>query len=100
MAEGPRRDNVVAFARRAQNRVSLTLVGRFFTQLGIEPGAFAPAGRAWKDTTVRLPADWAVGEMNDALTGRRLVPSGGTVRLADVFETMPYAVLAGDAKAP
>ncbi len=98
VADGRRSGNVVAFARRWEDRVSLTLAGRFFTQLG-DDARRVPPREAWKDTVVRLPQDWALGELEDALTGTKLRPSDGVVRLTDAFEAMPFAVLAGNAQA-
>jgi len=52
LVEGARRDNVVAFARRWQGRVAVTITGRFFTQLPADG-----LGEAWQDTTVVMPPE-------------------------------------------
>ncbi len=85
--------NVVAFARRGAKRVALTVAGRFFTELQAEAGQ-VPPGSAWKDTTVEIPAEWAPAELEDVLTGRK-VRCGESVRVAELFEAMPFAVLVG-----
>jgi (1->4)-alpha-D-glucan 1-alpha-D-glucosylmutase len=95
---GRRKDNVVAFARRWQSRVSLTMTGRFFTQLG-EDARRVPSQEDWGDTVVRIPSEWAVGDVEDALTGAKFRLSSSSVRIAEVFDVMPYAVLVGNAGA-
>jgi (1->4)-alpha-D-glucan 1-alpha-D-glucosylmutase len=95
--EGSRSDNVIAFARRSPGRTSLTITGRFFTRLGSDPSR-APSGQAWGDTTVRLPTDMPDGELTDALSGATLRHEGPSIRVSDVFEAMPFAVLLGETR--
>jgi (1->4)-alpha-D-glucan 1-alpha-D-glucosylmutase len=94
-AEGRRKDNVVAFARRWNRRVAITAVGRFFTQLPVQP-----VGQAWAETHLTLPAELPVGELTDELTGRTLRAADGALPVGEVFSTLPFAVLIGDAELP
>jgi (1->4)-alpha-D-glucan 1-alpha-D-glucosylmutase len=95
---GPRRDNVVAFARIWQRRLVLTVTGRFFTQLdGTEA---IPRPRIWAETEIIVPAEYSGGEVTDALTGAKYAIPAGTLRLSELFEHMPFAVLTGDIGAP
>jgi len=92
--EGPRRDNVVAFARLWQRRVVITIVGRFFTQLDLDAGG-APSG-GWGETRLRLPDLLPLGALTDVLSGSQVTVSSDTLPLADAFATLPFAVLVGD----
>jgi (1->4)-alpha-D-glucan 1-alpha-D-glucosylmutase len=92
-AFGDRARNVVAFARRGSKRAALTVAGRFFTELQAEWSQVPPAA-AWKDTTVKIPEDWVPTELEDVLTGRKL-RCGESVRVSELFEAMPFAVLVG-----
>ncbi len=94
--EGKHKECVVAFARRWQGRISITVTGRFFTRLGGDPSR-VPSGSAWGDTVVQIPTDAASGQLADALTGASPRTDGGAIRVADLFEPLPFAVLVGDA---
>jgi (1->4)-alpha-D-glucan 1-alpha-D-glucosylmutase len=96
VVEGPRCGHVVAFARRREARVSITLAGRFFTQLA-EDRRSVPSRETWADTVVRVPEEWALGELEDAITGIKVRPSAAGVPLAEAFAAMPFAVLVGNA---
>lgn len=90
---GSRARNVVAFARHDARRVALTVAGRFFTELQPEWGDVPPAA-VWKDTTVKIPPEWAPAELEDVLGGRKL-RCGDAIAVAELFQAMPYAVLVG-----
>jgi (1->4)-alpha-D-glucan 1-alpha-D-glucosylmutase len=92
VAEGERRENVVAFARRWQGRIAVTIVGRFFTQL---PGA--AVGEAWSDTALLLPPEVPVTGLTDELTGRACEITDARIPLASLLRASPFAVLIGDA---
>jgi (1->4)-alpha-D-glucan 1-alpha-D-glucosylmutase len=89
--DGPRRDQVVAFARRMEDHVSLTVTGRFFASFG---DADPWRADTWSGTVVEVPGELSA-TLHDAVTGAvRTVR--GSVPLADLFESMPFAVLVGD----
>ncbi|HSY20653.1 MAG TPA: hypothetical protein VK841_00970, partial [Polyangiaceae bacterium] len=93
---GGRARNVVAFARRASKRIALTVAGRFFTELQTDWSQM-PAASVWKDTAVKIPEEWAPAELEDVLSGRKL-RCGESVRVSELFEAMPFAVLVGTAR--
>jgi (1->4)-alpha-D-glucan 1-alpha-D-glucosylmutase len=88
--EGARRENVVAFARRWQQRVAVTVVGRFFTTL---PEGFV--GQAWGDTSLVIPPELTLDDLTDALTGEVVGISRERLPVADVLGVLPFSVLSG-----
>ncbi|WP_157118859.1 malto-oligosyltrehalose synthase [Azohydromonas lata] len=94
---GERADHVIAFAREtADGEKLITVAGRFFARLmGLQTGW--PLGEeAWGDTAVELPA-WTEGlTLRNILTGEKHEPAEGRVRLAELFATVPGAVLVVD----
>ncbi len=99
VVEGERKEHIVAFARREQGRTSVTVTGRFFARLCGDPGR-VPSRQAWGDTIVRVPADTANAELVDALSGAPFRLDGASIRVAELLEPMPFAVLVGGAKRP
>lgn len=93
--EGARRDNVVAFARRWQQRVAVTVVGRFFADMpqGV-------VGEPWGDTSLVIPPELSPGTLTDALTGQSIDTSGDRLRIADLFAVLPFCVLIGGRSGP
>ena len=94
VATGPLAAHVVAFVREHHERRLLVVVPRLTTM--VAAGDW-PCGDAWGDTHVACPALDA-DPMRNLLTGEA-VPhqadgDGRAVRLADVFRTMPVAILA------
>ncbi|BEP16142.1 malto-oligosyltrehalose synthase [Acidothermaceae bacterium B102] len=75
-AEGPVAGHVVAFCRGG---AAVTVAPRLPVRLGNEGG--------WGDTTLELPA----GRWADVLTGASY--DGGALRLADLLDTFPVALL-------
>ncbi len=96
-AAGERADHVIGFARETPDGERLiTVAGRFFARLmGLQMGW--PLGDdVWGDTAVELPA-WAEGcTLRNLLTGEKHEPVEGRVRLAELFSTLPGAVLVVD----
>jgi (1->4)-alpha-D-glucan 1-alpha-D-glucosylmutase len=98
---GPRRDNVVAFARRWQKRIVVTIAARHFTKLPEDTGEIrGSTARAWADTQIHFPEDWAIKDFSDALTGAAATTSHGSLPQARVFGSLPFAVLVGAETAP
>ena len=95
-AAGPRHHHVIAFARHRAETTAVALCGRFFQQLGAADRM--PAGEAvWGDTAILLRKPWTGARWRDVLSGRlfetrerRGLPS---LPLADVFSTVPFALL-------
>jgi (1->4)-alpha-D-glucan 1-alpha-D-glucosylmutase len=103
--EGPRRDNVVAFARRWQGRVVIVIASRFFTQLPADG-----MGEAWQDTAIAVPPEVPIHAFIDELTGtpgrvasdETSADAGAAVRipLGPLLGTLPFAVLFADVDRP
>jgi (1->4)-alpha-D-glucan 1-alpha-D-glucosylmutase len=89
-ATGSLRGNVVAFARRREEDLALTVVPRLVAGL-TSPGR-APLGHTWKGTRLRLPTG-TPGELQDVLTGRTVAVRGGGIALSEAFEILPLALL-------
>lgn len=89
-------ENVIAFARRFESAVAITVAGRFFTQVPARSGI---SSGGWAGTSVRLPAEWRVGPLRDAMTGASRRPNGETLDVANALGRMPFAVLTGEAQA-
>jgi (1->4)-alpha-D-glucan 1-alpha-D-glucosylmutase len=77
---GPRADELIAFVRRHERSVVVTLVQRFPVR--------AERNRDWRGTRVLVPHDQRA--MVDVLTGRR---ARGDLDLGELFATLPVAVL-------
>ena len=92
---GPRREHVVAFARRADDAWSLTIVSRLVATLsrtaGLDEAALPVGAAAWGNTRVLLPDD-APAHWRDVLTDERLV-ANDVLPLATVFHLLPLAIL-------
>jgi len=93
--EGAQGDHVVAFARRWRGRAAITVTGRFFARLGGKLARISPA--AWADAVVHLPADLSNGTLTDVLSGAEIRVDGTSIPVTGLFETMPFAVLVGEA---
>jgi maltooligosyltrehalose synthase len=85
---GPRADEILAFVRRREGRLALTAVQRFSVR--------AAGGGDWRGTEIRLPAD-AAGA-GDVFTG--YCPQGSALDPAQLFATLPIAVLVSPGDPP
>lgn len=86
---GATADHVVAYTRESRQRKVAVVVGRFFGRLtGGNPNAYAPA--SWRDGWVAWPDG---SERQDVLSGRVLSGENRKIALADLFRTLPVAVL-------
>ena len=95
-AEGTRADHAVAFARRAEGAVVLTVVPRLIATLTRDQDFALPTAKLWKDTRIVLPAELA-GNYIDRFTGTELHTrdhDGHAVLDADkLFADFPVALL-------
>jgi (1->4)-alpha-D-glucan 1-alpha-D-glucosylmutase len=90
---GAQAQHVVAFARHAGDSLMVVIAGRLFAGLLGSVGRL-PTGDVWEDTEVRLGETvGSHGELTDALTGARWRCDGAGLRLADVLQHLPGAVL-------
>lgn len=84
---GPAADRVIGFQLRLEGDGVIVMAGRFFTR----DDPKSPQA-AWIGTDVRLP-DPASGIFEDVLTGRRFDTRSGTLGAAELFATLPVAIL-------
>ena len=87
---GKFKDNVVAIARRYENRVAIAIAPRFFTSL-IQPGEYPLGDRVWNDTRLELPPGMPSGWV-DAICDRT-VQADGTMALGQALTHFPVALL-------
>ena len=92
VVEGPRRDHLIAFARRKGSEFAVTVVARFFAKLG---GPTPPPKEAWEETTIQWPPEIAAAEVHDALSGLTRRATGESVRASDLLDALPFCVLVG-----
>jgi (1->4)-alpha-D-glucan 1-alpha-D-glucosylmutase len=91
---GRRAAHAIAFARQHHEQRALTVVGRWFTALGVPQRH--PIGQVWEDTHVLLRDADSV-TYRDAFTGQThtagKAAGGWALPLADVFAQLPLALL-------
>ncbi|MDR3670111.1 MAG: malto-oligosyltrehalose synthase [Holophaga sp.] len=100
---GARADHALAFARRKAGQCLVVVVPRLFDGL-LGPEGQLPIGRAvWADTWVELPPE-APGQpwrnlLTDEATGAQAPGPATGLPLAQLFQTLPYALLRPDGPA-
>jgi (1->4)-alpha-D-glucan 1-alpha-D-glucosylmutase len=100
--DGPRRDNVVAFARHRDDDGSvMALAPRLVGPLMGANAERMPLGsEAWGETRVLVDESAGPIPWRDLLTDRRFAPAGRdgrlTLDIADVFSVLPVALLVGE----
>ena len=87
---GARAANLIAFARRLEDRWALCIVRRLGARADRIP---------WGDTAVRLPQG-APLEWVDAIGGTDVRADRGVIRAADVLRSWPAAILTGSRSRP
>jgi (1->4)-alpha-D-glucan 1-alpha-D-glucosylmutase len=92
-AQGPLAGNVFAFARRHLGRCALVAVPRLVTKLHPRDGAYS-GPVAWADTQLIWPGVRCSG-LTSILDGRP-ASQEGRIALADLFATLPVAVLVSE----
>jgi (1->4)-alpha-D-glucan 1-alpha-D-glucosylmutase len=91
-AAGHHADHVVAFARSKREEVAVTVVGRHFHSLGADESL--PVGRrVWHGTALGLGGVLPSGRFRDAFTGVEIAAVDGALSLAEVFQSLPVAIL-------
>jgi (1->4)-alpha-D-glucan 1-alpha-D-glucosylmutase len=89
-ASGPRRDHVVAFARRHGRDWSVTVVPRLVAAMTAR--GRLPVGPSWRDTTIGLPAR-APARFGNVLSGNVVEARDGVLRVDTALRALPLAVL-------
>ncbi len=91
--EGPRASHVIAYARRHEGKVAVTIAGRLWASLGLEQGALPLGDAVWKDTFVDVSALGDGLRAIDVLSGVPLLIAGQRVPMGRVFAAFPAALL-------
>ena len=91
-AEGPASPHVFAYLRRGAEGAVVVAVPRLITR-GLMPGHLPPARWTWSGTHLRLPAALAGTVWTSPLTLETVTPDADGVDVADVFATLPVALL-------
>ena len=92
---GQHQGNVVAFCRRKENELAITVAPRLLTSL-VKPGEYPLGNDVWGDTQVILPED-SPRVMFDTFTHKSIVvdevKNGKSLCMAKALETFPVALL-------
>ena len=89
---GPRAGNIVAFARRLQDRSAIVIATHLPAQLLGDSAVPVVPAEAWAGTVALFPA----GENStwmDVYTGRKVNIAGGRLAIGEALATLPVAVL-------
>jgi (1->4)-alpha-D-glucan 1-alpha-D-glucosylmutase len=89
-AAGRAAEHVVAYARELDGDACVVVLPRWTTRLA-DRTVHATGSAVWGDTTVGLPARH--GAWRNVLTGECVPADDGRVALADLFATVPFALL-------
>ena len=84
---GAHADSCIAFAREHEGRWLIAIAPRLSSRVG-----FPPLGERWQDTAMELPEAVTTSEGRDVFTGRELKREGHSLRLAEAFGVLPFAV--------
>ena len=92
-ATGEHERHVVTFERSQGGRALIVVVARWMARL-LAGQRLLPIGAAvWSDTRLELPQTAVGRTLRNVLTGDIALVEDGSVALADVFSTLPFAVL-------
>jgi (1->4)-alpha-D-glucan 1-alpha-D-glucosylmutase len=100
-ADGPRKEHLLAFARRTESHMAVAVAPRFLARLDHDG---PPLGRAvWQRTWLLLPAEWRGHRYRNVLTGEVVPVSSHEGRPAlpvdAVLSSFPAALLELDVRA-
>ncbi len=92
--QGPRRRQVVAYARRSGKAALLVVVARKFVAFKTLPGELPVGPDIWAGTQVQLPA-WLLPKHDaaDVFTQTRCHLDRTAIDLGDVFRNLPFAAI-------
>jgi len=88
-ASGTFSDACIAFGRRLDGAWMVVLAPRLSSRIG-----FPPVGDAWKDTTIGIPPDLKIEQMQEIFSGREIGLQNRQIKVADAMSVLPFAVLA------
>ena len=90
--EGPAAGHVFAFLRQGPEGAVVVAVPRLIARR-LMPGQLPPARWSWSDTRLRLPPAFADAAWTSPLTLERVAPQEDRLDAADLFGTLPVALL-------
>jgi (1->4)-alpha-D-glucan 1-alpha-D-glucosylmutase len=90
---GERARNLIAFARRHESSVCITVAPRLIGGLGIKPGEL-PCGDIWGDTRLELSFLEDGTDLADAITGEKHRVDNGGIAVARLLRIASVSVLA------
>jgi (1->4)-alpha-D-glucan 1-alpha-D-glucosylmutase len=97
IAEGERKDHVVAFARIEGPCALVALVPRLVAGLAGTTEQLPLGTETWENTTVQLPSELAAKSWHNVFTGELILPSVSSpttqLSVADVLRVCPVALL-------
>src|SRR5690606_29913005 len=93
MIDGKHSANVCAFARHLGGRTAIVIVPRVVA--GVWGGEMHPplGVDTWDDTRLQLPVHLGNSIYRNIFTGESLMPADGALRLSDVANVFPVAML-------
>jgi (1->4)-alpha-D-glucan 1-alpha-D-glucosylmutase len=98
VTSGPQAEHLVAFARRYEDQVAITVAPRLYTRLSNASGALLPGPNVWADTRIDV-SDLPATDYRNALTGeavRVFEEEGGSfLRPEDLLKSFSVALLVG-----
>ncbi|MGE5809928.1 MAG: malto-oligosyltrehalose synthase, partial [Ignavibacteria bacterium] len=81
--------NIIAFARKLENKYSITAVPRFLTGI-IKENEFPLGNECWKDTKIIIPFE--ARSFCNTITGEEIESKDG-ISIGDLFKSFPAAML-------
>jgi (1->4)-alpha-D-glucan 1-alpha-D-glucosylmutase len=98
-ASGERAKHLVAFARRHERELCITVAPRLFVGLGVKAGELPCGAAVWGDARIETPFVKDGTVLRDALTGREHRVAGGGLDVGAVLAEFPTAVLTAGGRA-
>ena len=92
-ASGERSRHLIAFARRHEGAIVLTVVPRLIAGLGVKPGTLPCGAEVWGDTRIDLSFIGDGVMLRDVFTGREHRVTSSGLALADILDRVPVSVL-------
>ena len=89
---GAQADHIVAFARVHEREAVVVVAGRLFASLGVPVGRL-PLAEVWSDTALDLSFVAAGAQLDDVLSGGRVIATGDAVPVSQVLADFPGALL-------
>ncbi len=94
--EGEKAEHLVAFARRSEGEISITVAPRLYAKLRSNEALSLEAG-TWSDTRIQLPEELAEAPLRNSLTGEKAQAGQGEERpfvyAGDLLHGFPVALL-------